>query len=120
MGNPMTKNSTEIRFLIAESIRDLYQSVGLRQADIADALNVSHTKVTHWASPKDPVPPSFEELAAVEDVCGVQRGWVLRRCGLIDDPKTVRDAISGDSRIISQVARSMVLAAYDGAIALDS
>lgn len=102
---------------IAEAVGEALK--GHTQDDVADRMNAgklelpyraTQARISRWKNGE--VVPSPVELAALEDACGRQRGFVLRLAGLVEDAKTVRSAIESDPNL-DDISRTFVLEVYD-------
>lgn len=72
---------------LGEAIRTVYQAMGSRQIDIAEALGVDQTAVSKWCQGK--VIPPLAKLWALEDYLGLKRGTILAEAHLT--PETARE-----------------------------
>lgn len=61
-------------FTVGERIRKARTDAGMTAAELADALGVARETVARWETSARP--PRADRLAAIEDVCGIVRGWL--------------------------------------------
>lgn len=80
---------------VAHAIKEIRQSAGLSQTDVARELGVSQPTVSGWE--REESAPGFDDVAAIERICRHPKGSVFRLAGyapevdiaglLLSDPK---------------------------------
>jgi transcriptional regulator with XRE-family HTH domain len=82
---------------------------------LAEALGVrSDTTVRRWLDGRTGL--TFDRLVAIEHTLGLPRGYLLRHAGLVDDPRTARDWLEADPRLVDPVQRRLVVEVYDACV----
>ena len=94
------------------AIRSVY-SGRFTQTQLAARLGVAQNTISRWST--GDVEPSLEDIARIEDACGVPRGYVLRSAGYVADSRSTEEMIAADTRL-DQGQRELLLAAYRAAI----
>lgn len=100
------RRSTERR--LSDAFREAYETAGVSQTQIAEALGVDQPRVSKWARGESQ--PPLEKLPVIDALCGQPRGYVLRLAGYVDDID-IEAAIKADPRL-TEKGRSTVLAYY--------
>lgn len=97
---------------LGSAIRTAYRG-RLTQVELADYLGVAQNTVSRWSTGE--VEPTLEQIAAIEDACGVDRGFILRAAGYVDETDSPDAVIARDSRLTAPV-RELLVAAYKAAL----
>ena len=97
---------------LADAIRFAYKGT-LTQVELAEELGVAQNTVSRWST--GDVEPSLDQIAAVEDACGLPRGFVLRAAGYVDASDSAEAAIAADHRL-DAARRDLMLATYKVAL----
>lgn len=79
------------------------------QKRLAALLQVDQTTISKWYV--GTTEPDLSRVAQIEDACGVPRGTILTRAGLV----TLEGAVEGDPRL-SPAERRGLVAAYQAAL----
>lgn len=79
---------------LSEAFRIAYETAGVPQTQIAEALDVDQPTVSKWA--RGERPPPLWALPIVDALCGKPKGHVLRLAGYVEDDVTVETAIHSD------------------------
>lgn len=96
---------------LSDAFRDVYESAGVSQVQIADALEgVDQPAVSKWA--RGLRPPPLWSLPVVETLCGVAKGTILRQAGFIADELDLETAIMTAPADIDPVDRQALLLLY--------
>ena len=83
------------------------------QRAVAQHIGVHDSTVTRWIN--GAIEPTLQDLAAIEEVAGRPRGFIIRAAGYVDDVTTVVEAIEMDPGLTIS-ARDALLNAYRGAL----
>lgn len=97
---------------LARAIREAYTG-RFTQSELARLLGVAQNSVSRWAT--GDVEPCLDDIAAIEQVCGVGRGHILRSAGFVVDHHDVESALASDHRL-DDARRELLLAAYQLAV----
>ena len=95
-----------------EAIRSVYGG-RFTQVELAARLGVAQNTVSRWST--GDIEPSLDDIARIEDVCGVPRGLVLRTAGYVVESQTPEEMIAHDGRL-DPTQRELLLAAYRAAL----
>lgn len=114
---PGSPTPDELRRQVADAFRRAYESYGLSQVQVADALGVEQTTVSKYARGTIAIP--LEVLFALDRIVGQKPGYTLRAGGLIDDQAVIdaRTALLTDEALRPDHRRAIV-EVYDGFRAL--
>lgn len=97
---------------LAAAIRNVYRG-RLTQMELADRLGVAQNTVSRWSTGE--VEPSLDQIAAIEKACGVERGFILRAAGYVDESHSPDALIARDARL-EPSKRELLVAAYKAAL----
>jgi transcriptional regulator with XRE-family HTH domain len=95
-----------------EAIRSVYAG-RFTQVELAARLGVAQNTVSRWST--GDIEPSLDDIARIEDLCGVPRGVILRTAGYVVDPQTADEMIAHDVRL-DPAQRDLVLSAFRTAL----
>lgn len=100
---------------VGTAFRGAYEAAGLRQTDIAEALDVDPATVSKWSRGLQRI--DLEYFPEIDRLCGKPKGYVLRLAGYVEDDPAgdVRAAIMADDGLMEQ-ARLMLLDVYEAAL----
>lgn len=105
MPTPPDDDADDLRRRIGEAIRSVRGE--LKQGPLADLLSIDQSTFSGWESGRYMAP--LHLLPAIEEACGVRRGAILRRAGLIDD--SIEAALESDPALTA-FGRRTVLGFY--------
>jgi transcriptional regulator with XRE-family HTH domain len=94
------------------AIRSVY-SGRYTQTQLAAQLGVAQNTISRWST--GDVEPSLEDIARMEDACGVPRGYILRAAGYVAEARSTEEMIAADPQLDAG-QRELLLAAYRAAI----
>lgn len=97
---------------LADAIRFAYKG-SLTQVELAEQLGVAQNTVSRWST--GDVEPSLDQIGAVEDACGLPRGFILRAAGYVDSSDSPEAVIAADHRL-DAARRDLMLATYKVAV----
>ncbi len=97
---------------LADAIRSAY-SARLTQTELAVRLGVAQNTISRWSTGE--VEPRLDDIAAIEEVCGLQRGHILRAAGYVSTAEQPEEALAGDHRL-DAARRELLVAAYRAAL----
>jgi transcriptional regulator with XRE-family HTH domain len=80
---------------------------------LAHQLGVAQNTISRWST--GDVEPRLDDIARVEQACGLPRGFILRSAGFVDEGASPEDTIAADHRL-DQPRRDLLLAAYRAAV----
>ncbi len=89
--------------MLGKRVRDLRETKGLTQLELARMLNVSIRSVGNWE--RDEKPPSLDSLVEMARVFGVSTDYIV---GLTDDPTPNShnaDLSLQESRVVAAIRR---------------
>jgi transcriptional regulator with XRE-family HTH domain len=112
--SPLSDPTTAER--LAAAIREAYRG-RLTQAQLATTLGVAQNTVSRWST--GDVEPRLDDIARIEQVCQLPRGFILRAAGYVHDATTTEAAIQGDHRLDAP-RRELLMAAYRAAVSQSS
>ncbi|MEY4173251.1 MAG: helix-turn-helix protein [Actinomycetota bacterium] len=98
---------------LAAAIRAAYAS-RLTQTELASVLGVAQNTISRWSTGE--VEPRLDDIAAIEDACGLSRGHILRAAGFVATVANPEDAVAADHRL-DPARRELLVAAYRAALA---
>jgi transcriptional regulator with XRE-family HTH domain len=97
---------------LASAIRAAYSS-RLTQTELAAVLGVAQNTISRWSTGE--VEPRLDDIAAIEDACGLTRGHVLRAAGYVASTDRPEEALAADHRL-DAARRELLVAAYHAAL----
>lgn len=97
---------------LASAIRAAYTG-RLTQTELASVLGVAQNTISRWSTGE--VEPRLDDIAAIEDACGLARGHILRAAGYVATSSNPEDAVAADHRL-DPARRDLLVAAYLAAL----
>jgi len=97
---------------LAVAIRAAY-AARLTQTELAGRLGVAQNSISRWSTGE--VEPRLDDIAAIEDACGLARGHILRAAGFVATGERPEDALAADHRL-DAARRELLVAAYRAAL----
>lgn len=97
---------------LAGAIRAAY-AARLTQTELASRLGVAQNTISRWSTGE--VEPRLDDIAAIEDACGLARGHILRAAGFVATGEQPEDALAADHRL-DAARRELLVAAYRAAL----
>jgi len=87
---------------VGEALKTAYKKAGLRQEDLAAALDVDQGTVSRWSRGVQRI--ELEYFPRIDELCGRPRGYLLRLAGYVDDLDALDtvQAIRSDPRLDDQ------------------
>jgi transcriptional regulator with XRE-family HTH domain len=98
---------------LAAAIRAAYAAT-LTQTELANVLGVAQNTISRWSTGE--VEPRLDDIAAIEDACGLTRGHILRAAGYVANTASPEEAVAADHRL-DPARRDLLVAAYRAALA---
>lgn len=77
-------------------------------------LGVAQNTISRWSTGE--VEPRLDDIAAIEEACGLSRGHILRAAGYVATVANPEDAVAADHRL-DAARRELLVAAYRAALA---
>jgi len=74
---------------------------------------VAQNTISRWAT--GDVEPKLDDIVAIEKVCSLPRGTILRSAGYVSDHVSPEDVVASDQRL-DAARRELLLAAYQAAL----
>lgn len=103
---------------VGKAFRVAMETAGLRQGDVAEALNVDPATVSRWSRGMQRI--DLEVFPLLDELCGRPHGYVLRLAGYVaDSDADVRAAIEAD-RLLTDKSKSALSLLYDVLTAQDA
>ena len=97
---------------LADAIRAAYTS-RLTQTELASMLGVAQNTISRWSTGE--VEPRLDDIAAIEDACGLTRGHILRASGYVASAEQPEEVVASDHRL-DPARRELLVAAYRAAL----
>lgn len=98
---------------LADALRQARETAELGQAEVAERLGVTQGTVSHWELARST--PSLAQIAALEKVCRVPKGFVLRLAGYSPESRTTVEVLRTDPDL-TPVYRKLLVESYRTAV----
>lgn len=97
---------------VGKAFRLAMEKAGLRQGDIAEALNVDPATVSRWSRGMQRI--DLEVFPLLDELCGQRRGYLLELAGYVEQVKStdVRSAIAADT-VLTDKSKGALGLLYD-------
>jgi transcriptional regulator with XRE-family HTH domain len=95
---------------VGAAFRRAYETAGLRQSDIANALKVDPGTVSKWSRGLQKI--ELDYFPIIDSLCRLPRGTILRWAGYVEDEVDLRTAIM-QAHELDDSGRRMLLSLYE-------
>mgnify|MGYP003347394114 FL=1 len=76
-------------------------------------LGVAQNTISRWSTGE--VEPRLDDIASIEDACGLSRGHILRAAGYVASNDRPEEVVASDHRL-DPARRELLVAAYQAAL----
>lgn len=102
---------------LGDAIRQAAARANVTQKQIAEAVGKDQTTISAWMKGENW--PQLSAIPAIEELCGLRPGQILREAGFVEPATDARDAIMADIRLSIETRESIVVI-YDDLLASET